>query len=82
MAENKQTEEQKKLEEKYGNLKLTLENEGDGYFFWGYGMPSGFEEDEEITKAFNEASKAVDGFKNLVEKRITDNGGDPENWEM
>ena len=76
MAENKQTEEQKKLEEKYGNLKLTLENEGDGYFFWGYGLPKEYHDDIEILTAFNDASKEVDSFKNLVEKRITDNGGD------
>ena len=81
MAE-KQTEEQSILEEKYGNLKMKMENEGDGYFFWGYGMPSGYDEDKEIQEAFQKAEEAVDGFKTLVEKRIKENGGDPDNWEM
>ena len=81
MAENKQTDEQKIAEERYGSLKMKMESEGDGYFFYGYGLPSDFAADKEIADAFNSAEQAVDSFKTLVEKKIIENGGDPEDWE-
>lgn len=75
MAETNDTEI-----EKWGELKLVMETEGDGYFFYGYGLPSEFMDDDETEKLFNEAEKAIDRFKTFVEQKIIDNGGDPEDW--
>lgn len=69
-----------KLEEKYGELKIMMESEGDGYFFWGYGLPGAFSEEKDIKEKFETAAKAIDEFKTLVEKKITENGGNPEDW--
>lgn len=66
----------------WGELKQTLENEGDGYFFYGYGLPSEYSEDTELLTLFSEAENSVNNFKNYIEQKIIDNGGDPEDWEM
>lgn len=65
---------------RYGDLKLSMESEGDGYFFYGYGLPSEYQDDEEIVKAFKEAEQGINNFQSLVEKRIIDNGGRPEDF--
>jgi len=66
--------------EKYGNLKMTMEIEGDGYFFYGYGLNSEYQDDEELKEKFAAAEKAIDEFKSYVEKKIIDAGGSPEEW--
>lgn len=69
-------------EEKYGELKLLMESEGDGYFFWGYGLPTQFLIEKDIKEKFEIATKAIDAFKTLVEKKIIENGGKPEDWSI
>ena len=64
----------------WGNLKLTLELEGDGYFFYGHGLPSEYEDNKELKALFDNAEKAVDEFKNYVEEEIIKEGGRPEDW--
>ncbi len=71
-----------KKQEYYGELKQVYESEGDGYFFYGYGLPSEYIGDEELKKLFKEAEKAVENFKQYVEKKIIQHGGDPEDWTM
>lgn len=66
--------------EKYGNLKVVMEIEGDGYFFFGYGLNSEYRDDPELVNKFEEASRAIDGFKTYVENQIIINGGNPEDW--
>lgn len=66
--------------EHYGDLKIIMDNEGDGYFFYGYGLPKEYEDDIELKIKFDEAYAAIDDFKNIVEKRIIDAGGDPSDW--
>ena len=73
-------ENSSELLEKYGNLKMTVESEGDGYFFYGYGLPSEYNNDVDLVEAFKLAESSVENFKKIVEKRITDNGGDPEEF--
>ena len=66
--------------EYWGNLKLTLELEGDGYFFYGHGLPSEYSKDDSLAQLFDDAEKSIDEFKNYVENKIIKCGGHPEDW--
>lgn len=71
--------ENKKIEY-WGNLKLTSELEGDGYFFYGYGLPSEYQKNEKLKSLFYSAEEAIDEFKNYVENELIKEGGRPEDW--
>lgn len=66
--------------EYWGNLKLTLEQEGDGYFFYGYGLPKEYRGDQELVNLFNKSEKSIDDFKDYIENKITEYGGNLEDW--
>lgn len=70
-----------KLIQKYGEMNLTLQMEGDGYYFWGYESLSTFKDDPDLKAAFEKAYDGINEFKTLLEKKITDAGGEPSEWE-
>lgn len=63
----------------WGELKLTLEEEGDGYFFYGYGLSSEYN-DEKLQILFNNAEESINDFKDYIENEIIKAGGNPEDW--
>jgi hypothetical protein len=68
--------------EKYGNIYQTMLNEGDGYYFYGYESAKTFDFDEDLKTAFTAASTNLEAFKKLLEKKIIENGGNLEDWEI
>lgn len=67
---------------KYGNIFSVMCNEGDGYYFYGYESEGTFDFDKDLKSAFILANTNIELFKKLLEKRITDNGGLPEDYEV
>ena len=76
-----QTELSEQIVEHYGNLKIYLEKEGDGYALWGAGLPKEYENDKELVKHWQDAATQTDTLKSYIEKKIIDNGGNPEDWQ-
>lgn len=82
----KTKEQRQKIREanvkKYGMLKLTMELEGDGYFFYGHGLDDRYCDDPVLVELFNDADKSINKFNEHIEKKIRRNGGVIEEWSL
>lgn len=67
--------------EYYGNKKTKSCLEGEGYYVTDYESPDSFEEDKELQEAFKTADESMRNFYSLLDKRITDLGGNPDDYE-
>lgn len=54
--------------------------EGVDYYICDYASPEHFDVDPELKAALLRAREGVNEFLNLLESRIVENGGDPEDY--
>jgi hypothetical protein len=71
----------KKMLKFYGEIKIKAGIEGYGYYIQDYESESAFDCDEELKQKFVEARNAMNGFFELLNQRIEENGGDPDDYE-
>ena len=65
----------------YGDTRVKMGNEGAGYYVTDYESSEHFDGDEELKQAFVTAKESMNSFTQLLDKRITDLGGDPDDYE-
>jgi hypothetical protein len=80
--ENKMEQEENEKLENYGDTYSKMLTEGDGYYFYGYESEENFDFDEELKVKFIEARDSVESFKQLLESKIINEGGNPEDYEI
>ena len=64
-----------------GNIKTKISSEGLGYYITDYESPFTFNEYPELKSLFIDAVDALDAFTNYLDVRITELGGDPDDFE-
>lgn len=68
------------LLEAYGSIRMQMIKEGSGYYY--YISATEFDFDPDLKVAFTQAAEGIEAFQALVDKRITDLGGRPDEYEM
>lgn len=72
----------KKDLEYWGDTKIKITSEGLDYYLQNWASDSEFLHDEEVQEAFCKARDWLNIFEELIDKRISDLGGDPEEYTI
>lgn len=70
----------KKDLEFFGNKKIKISLEGVGYYLTDYAPYDSFKDYPDVNEIFLKAKKYVREFEETIDKKIEDNGGDPEDF--
>jgi len=65
----------------YGETRVKAGMEGYGYYVTDYESVSAFDGDPELKEAFIQAKNGMKSFYELLDKRIIDLGGDPNDYD-
>ena len=68
--------------EQYCQLYSAMLTEGDGYYFYGYESESSYDFDPALQTKFAMARDYLEEFKEALEERIIQAGGNPEDYEV
>lgn len=67
--------------ELYDDIKVQSGIEGSGYFIQYYASEDMFDDDLELKELFKNAKKYINDFYELLDRRIEEYGGDPDEFE-
>lgn len=73
--------EKKSLLDKYANIYIKFQTEGEGYYILYYTSEEEFTFDPKLKQAFANARTAIHAFRSLLKSRIEECGGDPKDYE-
>lgn len=68
--------------EDYGEVLTKMNWEGDSYYIKYYAYPEQFDSDPELQAVFIRAQNGLIDFHELLNKRITQLGGNPEDYDV